>query len=270
MESVEIAGITLQVRDQGQGRSLLYLHPEHFYDLNHAFVDALADTARVIAPHHPGFDGSTPPAGFCRVSDLAYLYLDLLERLDLRDVLIVGSSLGGWIALEMAVRSLERISGLLLIAPLGVKFSDRVTREFADLQAMQEAAASEALFHDPTRFGPHYASMDSDAMTRIVIERQYLAHYAWRPYLHNPGLGRWLHRVRCPVRILAGQSDSYVSPDNAPALAAHLPAGSCERIACAGHYPQIEQPESTLEAVATHFDKLTKADRADAVTRSGR
>jgi pimeloyl-ACP methyl ester carboxylesterase len=80
----------------------------------------LAQRFDVIVPDHPGFGGSEAPAWIDDISDLAYGYLDAIEVLGLPGVHIVGQSLGGWIALEMAVRSTQRLRSLTLISPAGI------------------------------------------------------------------------------------------------------------------------------------------------------
>ena len=76
--------------------------------------------------------------------DIAYLYLDLLDRLDLQETVLVGSSFGGWVALEMAVRSENRIGRLVLIDSLGVKFGTREERDIADIYVLPGAAGNRA------------------------------------------------------------------------------------------------------------------------------
>ena len=78
---------------------------------------ALSRRAHVLTPTHPGFAGEPRPEWFDSIDDLALAYLDLLERLDLRDVLVIGSSMGGWIASAMALRDTTRLSGIVLSMP---------------------------------------------------------------------------------------------------------------------------------------------------------
>jgi pimeloyl-ACP methyl ester carboxylesterase len=75
----------------------------------------------VIIPDHPGFRNSDTPDWLKGIGDAAYFYLDFLEQLDLTGIHLVGASLGGWIAAEVALRSCERISTISLIAPFGVR-----------------------------------------------------------------------------------------------------------------------------------------------------
>ncbi|MEC7205349.1 MAG: alpha/beta hydrolase, partial [Pseudomonadota bacterium] len=130
MDQVNVAGIEMDLEVQGEGPPLLYLHPEHYAHLHAPFLSKLSEDRKVYAARHPGFDGRRPPSDFRRVDDLAYLYLNLLDQLDLSDVMVLGASFGGWIGLEMAVRNTARISNLSLIAPLGVKLGGRDERDF--------------------------------------------------------------------------------------------------------------------------------------------
>src|SRR2546430_972736 len=92
---VMVSGVSVDVIDRGRGRPLLFLHPGIGIERNAPVLDALAQSARVIAPSHPGFGRSELPKWMTTVDDLAYFYLDFLDALDLRDVALVGVSLGG-------------------------------------------------------------------------------------------------------------------------------------------------------------------------------
>ena len=117
---------------------------------------------------------------------MAYLYLDLLDELKLDNVVLVGASFGGWIALEMCVRNRARLDELILVSSVGVKFSGREERKFADLFYMPDIEAFPMLFADWQRHAPSYAALSSDELEDLARERHMLAHYGWRPYLHNP------------------------------------------------------------------------------------
>jgi esterase/lipase len=105
-------GVAIEIAEQGGGPPLLLLHGGHpsvRIGANDTIVELLSGDARVIAPTHPGF-AAPAPAHLTTVDDLAYLYLDLMDALDLHECTVVGLSLGGWIAAEMAVKSTARMS----------------------------------------------------------------------------------------------------------------------------------------------------------------
>src|ERR1700751_4377428 len=100
-----VEGTRIDLIERGKGRPLLFLHAESGIDPAIAAIDALAKSAHVVAPTHPGFGRSELPKGMRTVDDLSYFYLDLLDRLDLRDLTVVGVSFGAWVAAEIAVKT---------------------------------------------------------------------------------------------------------------------------------------------------------------------
>src|SRR6188768_1116581 len=137
METRDVRGIPVEIHSAGSGPPLLYLHAEQYVGQARPYLDALAKKWTVIAPRHPGY-GTSAATDLRSVDDLAYLYLDLLDELKLDKVVLVGASLGGWIALEMCVRNHARLSKLVLVSSVGVKFSGREERDFADLFYMPD------------------------------------------------------------------------------------------------------------------------------------
>ena len=246
MQRIHMAGIEFDVEKTGNGAPLLYLHPEHYLHLQKPFIERLATAWTVYVPHHPGFDGRELPCDFRRVEDLTYLYLDLIEREGLDGITLLGSSFGGWIALEMAVRNCTRLKGLCLIAPVGVKLSERGDRNFADLFALSEADAAAALFAGKA---PDFDGFSADEMTATARDRQFLAYYGWKPYLHNPSLTRWLHRIAVPTQLIWGDKDGFVSLDHGRQLTELIPGAKLDVITGSGHYPQLEHLEETLASL---------------------
>jgi pimeloyl-ACP methyl ester carboxylesterase len=249
MDRTEIGDISLEVLTAGDGRPLLFLHGGDYFAQHQDFFERLARRWRVIAPRHPGFGGSARPDGFRTVHDLAYLYLDLLDRRDLREVVLVGSSFGGWIALEMCVRCLQRIGRLVLIDSFGVKFGGREERDIADIYALPSAELLRRTFFDPARAAPNYSALNDEEAAAIARDRAATALYGWRPYMHDPGLRQWLHRVRVPTLVMWGENDGIVRPDYGEKLCRSLPNARFELIREAGHYPQIERPGEVVDAV---------------------
>src|SRR5215472_3855541 len=116
-----VNGTRIDIIERGAGRPLLFLHPENGIEPALPAIDELAKGARVIAPTHPGYGRSELPKGMRTVDDLSYFYLDLLDQLDLRDIMLVGVALGAWIATEIAVKSTARLSRLVMANAVGIK-----------------------------------------------------------------------------------------------------------------------------------------------------
>lgn len=248
MERIEIGGIALETRIGGDGPPLLFLHGGDYWLQNRAFLDRLAQHFRVTAPRHPGFGSSPRPAWFRTIHDIAYLYLDLIDRLALDRPLVVGSSFGGWVALEMAVRDPGKIGRLVLIDSLGVKFGGREERDFADIYALPADEVLRRTFADPNA-APDYTTMSDTELEDIARDRQATALYGWKPYMHDPALGHWLHRVTSPALVLWGDKDGIAPLTHGEKLAAALPNARFTKISSAGHYPQIEQPHAGADAI---------------------
>ena len=152
--TVTLNGIQVDLDERGSGRPILFLHPETGPDQHVPVLDLLAQKSRLIAPSHPGFGRSPAAPSITTVDDLAYLYLDLLKALDLRNVCVVGISLGAWIAAEIAIKSTERLSSMIFANPIGIKVGGREQRDIKDIFALREEEyLSSRLFgHVESRF----------------------------------------------------------------------------------------------------------------------
>jgi pimeloyl-ACP methyl ester carboxylesterase len=238
-----VNGTRVDMIERGAGRPLLFLHPFTGIDPAQPFLDRLAARARVIAPIHPGFGGAERPRSFDTVDDLAYFYLDLLEALDLRDVVLVGVSFGGWLAAEIAIKQTVRLSHLVLANPVGIKVGDRETRDIVDIFAMPESRFLELAYHDPKLGAVDYKALPLEQVLGPSRNREATARYAWSPYMHDPKLRGRLHRIDIPTLMLWGTSDRILSEPYGRAYCASIPGARFETIERAGHLPHVEQPD---------------------------
>jgi pimeloyl-ACP methyl ester carboxylesterase len=250
MERIDIGEIPLDMLVQGDGPPLLFLHGGDYWAQNRPFLDRLAKQFRVVAPRHPGFGASPRPNWMRSVGDIAYAHLDLIERLALDDVTVVGSSFGGWVAMELAVRSAARLSRLVLIDSLGVKFGARDEAEIADVYALPAEEVVRRTFADLAN-APIYDLMSEAQVEEVARDREAAVLYGWRPYMHNPSLKHWLHRIKIPTLVLWGERDGITAPTYGEKLAQAIPGARFATIAAAGHYPQLEQPEQVAKAIET-------------------
>jgi pimeloyl-ACP methyl ester carboxylesterase len=252
--AVEVNGIELEINTRGSGRPLLFLHPEIGFDRAGPMLDALGKKARVIAPTNPGFGKSKAPPNFNSTDDLAYLYLDLLDKLDLRDVVVVGAGLGGWVAAQMAVKNTSRLSRLVLIDAFGVKNGDRVTRDVFDMYYVTEADLAKVVYFDQKFAERDLSKLPDDELYAMARARESTSLYGWKPYMHDPKLKGRLHRINIPALFLWGAEDKIVSPDYGRAYAAAVPNARFELIDRAGHFPHVEQPDETARRALTFIE----------------
>ena len=136
----------ITIDQRGEGRAVLLLHGGGGPPSMGSLPSALSDDFEVMSPVHPGFVGTPRPDWYDRIDDIALSYLQLLEQRDLRDVLVIGSSIGGWIASEMAVREHRRITGTVLLNAVGIDVEGIELADFFSMTPQQLIAHS---FHDP-------------------------------------------------------------------------------------------------------------------------
>ncbi len=241
VDRIEVSGVSVDVTSAGAGPPLLYLHGGFGLSGHASFLATLAKHFRVVAPGLPGFEHSELPREYNCVGDLAYFCLDLADQLGLRGATLAGACFGGWVTAEMTVRSTAGFKCLILIDALGVKFGDHLTRDITDIHAMSEADLEAALYAQPESYRRDTTVLTDDELTAIVRNREAFALFGWKPYMHNAGLARWLHRIDIPTLVLWGDRDGMVSGDYGRKYAAAIPNARFEIIENAGHYPGIEQ-----------------------------
>ena len=243
-ERLSVEGIELEVLRRGSGPPVLLLHGMQHVDPGARFLDLLAGHCEVIAPSHPGFGHSPRPADFETVYDLVRLYLGLLEMLPYPKVTLVGLSFGGWLAAELAVACTHRLDRLVLVDALGIKLGDRESRDILDVFNTAPQEVRRQSWHDPEQSGPDYDAMADAELVVRARNWEALCLYGWHPYMYNPQLKRWLHRIAVPTLLLWGASDGIVTPAYGRAYRALIPGARFDLIEGAGHHPELEQPEA--------------------------
>jgi pimeloyl-ACP methyl ester carboxylesterase len=241
--SLVVNGVTIEAVERGRGRPILFLHPGIGIDPAAPVLTELARGGRVIAPSHPGFAGSQLPKGMSTVDDLSYFYLDLLDQLDLRDVLVIGVGLGGWLAAEVATKNDTRLTRLVMANAIGVKISDRETRDIVDIWSLMPDEFNALAWADVSHGKLDYKSLPQEASLTAARNREAYARFCWSPYMHSPKLKHRLHRIRIPTLFLWGAADRLLSDQYGRGYCAMIPGARFETIERAGHYPHIEQPE---------------------------
>jgi pimeloyl-ACP methyl ester carboxylesterase len=255
---IELSDVGVEVTVRGKGRPLLLLHPGHpagRIDPAARITELLSATMRVIAPTHPGFGMTTAPAKLTTIDDLAYLYLDLMEAIELRDCVVVGLSLGGWIAAEMAVKTTERFSHLVLVNPVGIKTGNRETRDIADIYAITDKQLAQLVYADPQSMMRDVKALPESELTLMARAREATGRYAWTPYMHDPKLKGRLHRTHVPTLVLWGEADRVASPDYGRAFAAAIPGAQFALVEGAGHFPHLEQPGALARRIVDFVEE---------------
>ena len=239
--------LTVSVADAGSGRPALVLHGGGGPGTIAPITAHLAKAMRTLAPVHPGWDGTDRPQWLSSIGELAAVYLDLLAAEDLRDVVVVGNSIGGWIACEMAVRDAgSAIGALVLIDSVGIEVAGQPVRDFFKLSPREIA---DYTFCDGDRFYSDPSQMDPEQAEAMRANMATLRVLAGDPYMYDPGLRERLAEVTPPALAIWGDSDGIASPDYGRALAQSLANCRFELVAAAGHVPQLEQPDAVFSLI---------------------
>ena len=244
---IEVDGCKLNLRRGGSGEPLLYLHEAGGAPAVLPFMEKLAERFDVLVPEHPGFGASDEPGWLENMHDLAYFYLDVLESLELRGVHLVGSSLGGWLALEMAVRDASRLKSLVLVGPAGISVPG-VAPGDVFLWSPEELARN--LFFDPALAEKMLAQPVTPELLDVSLKNRHtVARLGWEPRMHDPFLRKWLHRVNVPVKIVWGEADKILPVAYAREFKRLMPGAEIDIIPRCGHLPQAERPEEFCDIV---------------------
>jgi pimeloyl-ACP methyl ester carboxylesterase len=246
---VTIGDVTLEVERRGSGKPLLLLYSEEALELEAPFLDALAKRYELIIPSPPGFGRSNRPDWITSTDDMAYIYLDLIEKLGLKKLPVVGFSLGGWLAAEMATKDDSFISKLVLVDPYGIKVGGPLERDIQDFWTLHPDKVMKLKWADPEKGKRDYPSMPEQQLEIIARNSESFARFCWEPYMHNPKLKHRLHRIQVPTLLMWGKNDGIVTTDYGAAYKKLIPGAKLVSIAKAGHYPHIEQPAAFVEAL---------------------
>lgn len=251
---IAIAGAELELFEIGAGPPILFLHGAQGFVPTHPYVPLLSARHRLIAPSHPGFGQSSLPDWIDAPDDIAYIHLELLDRLGLGQVDVIGCSLGGWIACELATKAPERVRRLVLVGPVGVKTGPIDRLDIPDIFALPQDKLERLLFHDPERMRMDPARLTDEQLATSVRNRETLALLTWEPYMHNPKLRHRLHRVSAPTLFVRGESDGLVSATYMESYARLIPKARTATIEAAGHAPHAEQPDAFARTVLAFLE----------------
>ena len=254
-DAIEVRGRRVRLLRGGSGPQLLYLHDTFTAAAPWLpFHDRLAQDYDVILPIHPGCEGSDA-GDIDAMDDLIFHYLDLCEALQLENPILVGASLGGWIAMEWAVRYANRLRGLVVLNALGLRVPGAST---ADVLRLDPGQTRSHLFADAASDLAHAIAPDApdpDSLPALLHARQTLARYAWQ-FPDNPKLGRYLYRVTTPTCILWGEQDQFIPSAHGAAYHKGITGSELALLPGCGHLPQAEQPQACGDAVAAFLARL--------------
>jgi len=250
---VELHGCRTHLRRGGSGEPLLFLHGASGAPAIMPFMEALAQRFDVLVPEHPGYGLSDEPEWLDNIHDAAYFYLDFIRHLNLRRLAIVGSSMGGWMAMEMAVRDTSRIKALVLVSPAGISAPEAPP---ADIFLMPPEEVVRSLFHDPKLAEARLAEpVTPESIDVSLKNRHTTARLAWEPRLQDPHLAKWLNRIDVPVQVIWGEHDRILPVKLVETYRKLLPKAEFEIVKDAGHLPHAEKAQAFCDLVTRFVER---------------
>lgn len=249
-ETISVGGIDVHGWIGGRGDPLLVLHGAGGNRGWTRWVQQVAEHFTVWAPTHPGFGSSGDADWMEGIDDLARFYLWFIDAAGLGRPHVLGHSIGGWTAAEMAAMSPRSIDRLVLVAPVGLKPE---AGEILDIFYYPPPQLLGMTVHDPKTV-PEWHELFGRPLTPAELEiatrnREMTARLTWKPYMHNPRLAHFLPRVTNPTLIVWGRHDHIVPLECGEQYRRLLPQATLTVLERCGHLPPVEQPEAFARLV---------------------
>ena len=250
---LEIYDARVHLSRSGSGQTLLLLHGAGGSTNLQELATKLAVNFDVLLPDHPGFGLSELSKRLSSVSDLAFYYLDFIHELGLKDVQLVGFSMGGWIAAEMAIRSTAKVKSITLVSSAGIHVKGVPKgdlflwspEELVRNLYVNQDVVDDVLSQEPT----------SEELEFMVKNRVAAARYAWHPRFYNPDLEKWLHRIDVPTLILWGDQDKIFPVEYASAFKNLISHAQTQIFKNCGHVPHMDQPEAFYHSLKSFLSE---------------
>jgi pimeloyl-ACP methyl ester carboxylesterase len=266
---IEVNQRKVQVLENGSGAPLLYLHG--FADIHSVkenwmpFHEKLAQQARVIAPAHPGCAQTDENKDVDAIEDVVFHYLEVLDALELTRFDLVGACVGGWIAVELAVRHPEKIRKLVLIGATGLFVPGALIGDVF-MNAQPEYGSSYATLREMLFSSANHPSAlemfpDGKGDLEDEVRRYQMLRLSSRigfkpPYFYNHSLRNRLHRITSPTLVIWGEKDNFVPRSHGETYAQLIPnCSELKIIHGAGHSAQVEKPEETAKSMVDFLAK---------------
>ncbi len=261
LKLIEVNGRSVSYLEKGTGDPTIYLHG--FADVHGVagdllpFHERLAGATRLIAPAHPGCSGSADLQDGYGIEDAVFHYLEVFDVLGLKQFNLIGHSIGGWIAAEIAVRHPERVKKLGLIGACGLFIPGELIEDIfmhtqpergVDYTTMRNMLFAGDKAPLAQRYYPDGRG-DLDEETRRYEIIRFASFVGFKPpYLYNRSLLNRLHRAQMPAAVVWGEHDHFVPRTHGDAYATGLSgAKALKVISGAGHAAQLESPGAVAD-----------------------
>jgi pimeloyl-ACP methyl ester carboxylesterase len=254
--TLEVAGSPLNLLKGGSGEALLVLHGAGGNPGWLPYHQKLATQFTVYAPSHPGYGQSGRPDWITTINDMAHFYRQLIEELGLAPVHLMGFSMGGWLAAEIAAMCPAYLKRLVLVDAAGIKPE---VGEIAEILMVSQDVAKKLRFYDPTQV-PDYDTLVNRQLTPEEEatqwrNREMTSRLCWKPYFHNPKLPAYLRGVKVPTLVVWGREDAIIPLNCGELYRRALVNSTLQVIDRCGHSPALEKPQEFLAAVQSFLSQ---------------
>ncbi len=246
--SIRNGKFTTTMQWGGNGDPLVFLHGAGGPMIGAPFLDDLAQNFTVYAPAHPGFGTGQGVENLEDVIDFALYYHDFLDEMQIENPHLMGHSLGGMIAAEVAALSPYRLNRLVLACPAGLWLEDNPIPDFFTFNPNQLV---EHIFHDPK--GPMsqmFTEQLADPEAQLEMYRCLASTGKFLWPIPDKGLKKRIHRLQLPTLLLWGNSDKLIPPVYGDAFQGSIPGSRLVSFDKSGHMIMLEEQEAFVEAVS--------------------
>ena len=253
---IDVGGTGVQMFSGGSGPPLLYLHGAGGNAGWQPYHESLAQNYTVYAPSQPGFNGTERPEWISTINDLVHFNLHMVKLLALEQYVLMGSSMGGWVAAEMAAMDQHNLKGLVLIDAAGIRPKQG---EIAEIFMVSAQTRANQRFYDTSQV-PNYDQLSREMTPEEALvdhsNREMASRLCWRPYLYNPSLPHYLAKVSTPTLVVWGKQDAIIPVECGELYQQALPNAKLQVIDRCGHSPQIEKPDEFINVVTQFLSGL--------------
>ena len=249
--SVRKGQFDVQVRSAGSGPPLVFLHGIDGLTSWPTWLETLSASHRVVAPVLPGYGESSGLENLYDFLDLTIYHQELFEALDIERPSIIGHSLGGAIAAEIAAICPGSVDKLVLVSAMGLWDDENPV---ADIFATTDQDLRELTWHDldgavANGLAP-VAQSDEKKMAAVLDRAKSLStagRFMWP--IPDKGLSKRIHRIKAPTLLIWGDDDKIVPPVYGKMFQERIAGSKLVIVPSAGHSPMLEQPDAFVKAV---------------------
>jgi pimeloyl-ACP methyl ester carboxylesterase len=251
---VEVDGLNTAYRRKGSGETLLFLHGAGNTRQWLPFHEELSKSFDVIVPEHPGFGDTEMPEWLDNFDDYVLHYDGFLRALDIERPHLVGHSVGGWTAAELAVFYPERFASIALLCPMGMRVEGEPA---ADPFRWSPEQANQAILNGLGERYSEYLQQDPDEIEQTIFEYGQAVTFTrltWNPR-YDYRLERRLARVAAPTTVIHPADDNFIPLSHSTKYAELIPGAHLEILQGADGEPAthdvvLQQPKQLAKLIA--------------------